>query len=282
MIFYCNCSILVLVMKMRESFIYRQRGIEPYYKIWHTNTVHMICYVHSGKGDIVTEEKNYPLSRGSLYFIGADKYHYTLPNDPEEYERSKLFLPKPVAAKLFDMLPEEMKTEEMFSSSMLVYAPNDPREQAEIERLLDDLQRHREGDVLSDAVLRCSFARLLVYLSDNRADGLSVSATVMQKVVEYINSHISEELGIDEICSAVHISKYHFCRQFKKTMGLTVMQYILKTRIVAAKSLLEDGGLSVGEISEKCGFCSVSYFCRVFKEDTGLTPLQYRREAGRR
>ena len=124
MIFYSHCSILNLVIKMREDFIFRQRGIEPYYKIWHNNGVHMICYVHSGKGDIVTEEKNYPLTRGSMYFIGADKYHYTLPNIPEEYERSKLFIPESVMTKLLELLPEELRAEELFTSSALIYAPN--------------------------------------------------------------------------------------------------------------------------------------------------------------
>ena len=86
------------------------------------------------------------------------------------------------------------------------------------------------------------------------------------------------EKCMDEICREIHISKYYFCRKFKKTTGFTVMDYVLKTRIVAAKGLLSETELSISEISNRCGFGSISYFCRVFKEHTGLTPLQYRKK----
>jgi AraC-like DNA-binding protein len=98
--------------------------------------------------------------------------------------------------------------------------------------------------------------------------------------VEYINTNIFSELSIDAICAAIHTSKYHFCRQFKKATGLTVSNYILKTRIVMAEGMLQNSDATIGEVSEKCGFCSISYFCRVFKDETGMTPRQYKLSHG--
>ena len=74
------------------------------------------------------------------------------------------------------------------------------------------------------------------------------------------------------------MSKYHFCRQFKQHIGLTVMKYILRTRITLAKIDLVKTNLSVSEISEKNGFSSVSYFCRIFNETEGCSPLQFRKK----
>ena len=85
------------------------------------------------------------------------------------------------------------------------------------------------------------------------------------------------DITIDHICRAVGISKYHFCRQFKAHTKLTVMDYILKTRIILAQSELSKTNLSIADISEKCGFSSASYFCRVFKQEEACTPLQYRK-----
>ena len=98
----------------------------------------------------------------------------------------------------------------------------------------------------------------------------------MDLAIEYINRHIFEHIGIDEICAAVHSSKYHFCRQFKNATGFTVMEYILKTRLILAKDMLLKNELTVSEISEKCGFSSVSYFSRVFRQEMGMSPLKYR------
>ena len=58
---------------------------------------------------------------------------------------------------------------------------------------------------------------------------------------------------------------------------MTVANYILKTRIVMAKSMLLGEAVTVGEISDKCGFSSISYFCRAFKEETGLSPKSYKK-----
>ena len=58
---------------------------------------------------------------------------------------------------------------------------------------------------------------------------------------------------------------------------MTVMEYILKTRIVMAQGMLRKERLSVTEISNRCGFSSISYFSRVFRQDTGMTPLQYKK-----
>ena len=99
----------------------------------------------------------------------------------------------------------------------------------------------------------------------------------MSIAVKFINDNITEELSIDEIASFANVSKYHFCRTFKKIMGLTVMEYILKTRIMLAKNLLASSSKSILAISEECAFSGVSYFCRAFKDEVGLSPLQYRK-----
>ena len=57
------------------------------------------------------------------------------------------------------------------------------------------------------------------------------------------------------------------------------MEYLLKTRIVTARRLLTETALPISEISNRCGFSSLSYFCRVFKAQTQSTPLQFRKAA---
>ena len=59
---------------------------------------------------------------------------------------------------------------------------------------------------------------------------------------------------------------------------LTVMEYILKTRVMLAKGMLSSTDEPVLRVSEECGFSSVGYFCRAFKSEVGLTPLAYRKE----
>ena len=118
----------------------------------------------------------------------------------------------------------------------------------------------------------------MVFLKKYSLENTPATSGMMNEAIEYINNNITKSLTIDEICSKIHISKYHLCRQFKITTGTTIMKYILKTRIVLAKNMLSNQALSITEISNRCGFSSVAYFSRVFKEDTGMNPLNFKKK----
>ncbi len=108
-----------------------------------------------------------------------------------------------------------------------------------------------------------------------KIETVSSDKSSISQAIEYIHSHLKEPLTLDDICNHLYISKYYFCTKFKKTMGMSTMQYILNTRIAFAKELLA-GEMSIGNISQYCGFSGFAYFSRVFKEKTGLSPREYR------
>lgn len=263
---------------VNESILFHQTGMDPYYKVWHTSGRNMIIYMHSDGGSIVTAERNYPITKGCLCFIGSDKFHYTLPDDPQAYDRSKTFFSNAVLEKILAALPADLHFDRVFTTTSLVYAQIDSELRAEVEERFAEINRYADDGFYGQAIAFSCWIRLLIDLHKNAAENIASPSDEMQKAIEYINRHISEDMSIDEICAAVHMSKYHFCRKFKKTVGLTVMNYILKTRIISAKSMLQSEALPIGEISERCGFSSMSYFCRVFKENLNCTPLQYRKK----
>ena len=254
--------------------MFNQTGMDIQYKVWHKNYEYMIMYVHSGSGSIVTTEKNHLLNKGCLYFIGADKFHYTLPNEPKNYVRSKMFIRKKQLDQILSVFPEEMYADKLFTSDALLCTQLPQEEQDKISLFFQDAKQHLNND----AVLSSLYMRLLGYITDCTDCDLSVQPSEIQTAVEYIHHHITKDIKIDDICRAVNLSKYYFCRKFKRNIGCTVMEYIVRTRVIMAQTLLKDKSLSVTEISEKCGFSCVSYFCRIFKERTDKTPLQYRKE----
>lgn len=266
---------------MTNNNYLREIGIDPYYKIWHASGRNMIMYMHTDGGSIVSTQQNYPIRKGGLCFIGGNHFHYTLPDDPENYDRSKLFLSPKALEQLLLLFPKELDMPAVFNSNALVYTQLDAADQQYVEHLLDNIPRYVHNKHYLDSVLKSSYMALLVCLHKNQQQIKAAPRDMIQKAVEYINQHIAENITIDDICREIHITKYHFCHQFKKVTGFTVMDYVLKTRIVAAKSMLTDTALPISEISSRCGFSSTSYFCRVFKVHTDLTPLQYRKDPSR-
>jgi AraC-like DNA-binding protein len=237
----------------------------------------MIMFVHSGSGSIVDREQNYPLAPGCLCFVGSSRFYYTLPDCPDKYDRSKVFLSNHELDRVLTLFPDALQLKERFASNSLVYAQVPPQAAQQIEAIFDDLARYEDQDYYHDALVTSHYIKLLILLNEYSTDTVFPIFGIVQKAAEYINAHIHEHLSIDEICSVLHVSKYYFCKKFKQSTGLTVMNYILMTRIISAKNMLENSDLAIGEISSRCGFSSQSYFCRVFKDESGMTPLQYQK-----
>ena len=78
------------------------------------------------------------------------------------------------------------------------------------------------------------------------------------------------------MAAVVHLSPYHFARQFKTATGLGPHQYVIARRIERAQQLLRtDGRLSLAEVAFRSGFAHQSHFCFHFKRIVGITPRRF-------
>ncbi len=265
---------------MNTRIIPHQVGNDAYYKTWHANGQYTLIYMHSDGGCIVCKERIYPIERGVLCFIGSKKHHYTMPDTPETYDRSKVFMQDHAFHKLLSLLPENSPLRQALSSEAFVYAKISPECRKDVECMMDEIACSCKDDRNGDAIYFSVFLKLLTYLDRFQVESICPPQSQMSEAIAYINQNIATSLHIDDICQNIHMSKFHFCRQFKKVTGMTVMEYILKTRLAIATGMLGSKNLSVGEIAEFCGFGDTSHFCRAFKAETGLTPLQYRKTSG--
>ncbi|MDO5411492.1 MAG: AraC family transcriptional regulator [Lachnospiraceae bacterium] len=94
-------------------------------------------------------------------------------------------------------------------------------------------------------------------------------------LVDYLHEHYSEKFSLSDMARNVSMSRNECCRYFKKMMNMTITEYLTEYRLSQAISLLETSALSITEISERTGFCDVSYFIKTFRLKTGITPKAY-------
>lgn len=100
----------------------------------------------------------------------------------------------------------------------------------------------------------------------------------MAAVKAYVAEHIFTDFSREDIAGHIHMSPEHLSRLFKKSEGITLIDYIQMKKIEAAKELLKTTRLSVGEIALRIGYKNFAYFSGIFKKYTGLTPLNYRKQ----
>lgn len=105
---------------------------------------------------------------------------------------------------------------------------------------------------------------------------LPSSHFMIRKIKEYIKINYSNpDLHLNMIADALGINLQHMCFLFKKYTDTTIGEYILKTRMEAAKKLLDKSSHNVTEVSLLVGFNDISYFSKCFKKYYGISPKRY-------
>jgi len=93
---------------------------------------------------------------------------------------------------------------------------------------------------------------------------------------EEIRKNFSKATTIEEIITDVPASRRNLVRRFKQVTGITPIEYLQKTRIEAAKQLLEQSRYSILEVMLESGYNDLKTFRSLFKRTVGMTPKMYR------
>lgn len=153
------------------------------------------------------------------------------------------------------------------SSKMIrVLSGNDPLKQFEADLILREL-------VLS--LIRIQNLRNAEYgyrTHSNRGP--------LEAIFSYINTNLSAEIKVDELCRLVGMSKSSLYRLFTEEYGVSPAQLVLDERLKYAKELLvQHADMKVKEVAYASGFNDPNYFNRAFRKAEGCTPLAYRSQS---
>ncbi|THE13958.1 helix-turn-helix domain-containing protein [Bacillus timonensis] len=92
---------------------------------------------------------------------------------------------------------------------------------------------------------------------------------------KYIFKHIYENLSLSILADYVSLNPKYLSNIFKKEVGMTISEYIQRSKIEEAIKLMTFSDYSLSEIYSLLNFTDQSYFTKVFKKFIGLTPKQY-------
>ena len=100
----------------------------------------------------------------------------------------------------------------------------------------------------------------------------------LRRVVAHIYARLAHTISQEELASIVRLSKSHFRRAFKISVGQTVHSYIIRRRIEHARDLILTTDEPLSQIALACGMSDQSHLSRLFKRVVGLSPSIWRRE----
>ncbi len=113
-------------------------------------------------------------------------------------------------------------------------------------------------------------------VNENKSDVLMSEKVKLS--IDYILRHLHYDISLKQIADNAGLSETYFSALFKKETGETVSEFIQKSRVREAQSMIQYSEYSLLEIGQYLGFCSQSHFSKTFRKYTGMTPGQYRKK----
>ena len=98
----------------------------------------------------------------------------------------------------------------------------------------------------------------------------------IKKAQTYIEDNFHQKITVDELASMFALSRRNLERRFKRATANTVVEYIQRVKIEAAKMSLESSRENINEVMYKVGYTDTKAFRTTFKKITGISPVQYR------
>ncbi len=224
-----------------------------------TESFEIELYV-SGKGQSVIDGKEYTHEKGNLLFIHPGQKRY-----------SKLsFVCYHVHLNM------DSETAALLAQVPLIFNVLNYSEYTNIFEEIIKLYGTRSE--LAQLMLQSKLYQLLhMICSDSRLDSVATPKPI-KAALAFMEDNFQKHILLQDIANHVNLSPTYFHKLFKSAARMTPQKYLSELRLNHAKMLLLTTDYSVEEISEKCGFTSISYFDSHFKKNYGITPVGFRKQ----
>ena len=152
-----------------------------------------------------------------------------------------------------------------------------------IQSLCELNYRHAERHSASADDLEYHMLPALVLLSanlppDERAADQPHNLVLANRIRQYIGTHFTEQLTLEDIGQALSMSPYHLAHIFKDMTGMSPIHYMIRCRVGEAQNLLISFDYCATQSAAIVGYANVNHFNAIFAKLVGLPPIRYRKQ----
>ena len=239
----------------------------------HCHSSHELIYILQGEGKYIVEGVEYPLHPHALLLMRPYEYHYVCPQSNQPYERVVIHFDE---QKLPDCLRTNPMLHEHGSNYFSLKNVNNPVRAA--YEMLDDLialshdgmQQTPEAELF----LRATVTQILLLLArETPAVAPAGEPGTVLRIIDYLNSHLCEEISLEALAREFFISKYHLCRIFHAQTGASIFTYFNTKRMALARKMIA-GGETATAAATTLGFRDYSSFYRAYRKQFGESPVR--------
>lgn len=238
----------------------------------------IFIFIH-GKGNFNIEGRHYELFPGNILLINYHDVHKSMITSSDFYERMYFWISPSYFTK---NSTSQTKLDLCFSKVGKDRSRILPTTIKDIKFFLDKFIKLKSVSIFgADIEMENIFKDFLIYINKlflSQENELMLNNVQKNELIEttisFISENINQQLTLNQIAEELFVSEAHLSREFKKHTSFTLHKYILKRKLLHAKTLLiENKNISV--VCDLCGFSNYSHFIKVFKKEFKITPKQY-------
>ncbi|KOO51602.1 helix-turn-helix transcriptional regulator [Viridibacillus arvi] len=256
--------------QVKLLYVTKSKYDKDWHSITHTHHFTEILYILKGKGTFIFSNKEVHVTEHDLIVVNPHVEHT---------EKSTTDLPLEYIALGIQGLAFTSPDDSNLQVTFCNYKQEQESYLFYLHQLIEEVEKQHEGyELIAHNILEI----LLLKIMRKKAFTLEETSTqIMSKnlvfIKNYIKQHFREAINLDTLAEIIHINKYYLAHSFKKSVGISPIEYLIQTRIRESKILLETTNYSISDISTITGFSSQSFFSQSFKRVTKLSPSQYRK-----
>ena len=234
-----------------------------------------LIVIEKGRGRYMIDNQVYQIAEGDLLLLNTGVLHGLCPDGTDNLKTCRLgirrlHLKGLTAGQLIDQ-----NTVPVLSTGNL-FAPVQ-----QFLDLFDTMMKEPHKHQLSEAQDNLLAALLVtvmhIFSSVSRPNARIQKYSLGMHIKEYIDQHYLEDLRLNDIAAALHINPYYLSHTFKKVVGYSPIQYMIRRRIGESQNLLVNTSYTITDIALRCGYNNSNYFQAVFNSIVGMPPGRYRK-----
>ncbi|MBD8500244.1 helix-turn-helix domain-containing protein [Paenibacillus arenosi] len=224
-----------------------------------------LFYVWSGEGQVVLNDQPYEVSKGSCFLFRPGD-HTSATHHPQKpltltyihfnIDAGVTEIPKP-----YRQLTETVDFEHLLARFVRLHVTQPFGAEVETQLVLKQLMIYLLRDECEEPQDRKLSQQL---------------TTSVHEVANYIRQNPGLSHRIEDLAKRAQLSPRYFSVKFKELIGVSVQNYIIRSRIERAEHLLHHAGMNVTEVADALGYRDIFFFSRQFKQYTGRSPSEIR------
>ena len=271
------CDIVVSeAISVTDYVAYKRTNEQWNMKRYHFHEQYELLLSLSENAQMFVTDRSYPLKYGSLIVLPSAVLHRSVGAPQQLYNRYVIRFPRSYVDSLSTQATNLLHC---FQTGRVYYLLTDEQTKR-LSALYDRcmVEHHGFG---ADLRKNIAFVNLLLEVneiaaaqSDETLESQDLQSNIAE-ILAYIPEHLTDDLSLDTLASQFFISKSHLCRLFKDSTGFSPGEFIIKSRVMHARSLLREGK-SVQEACDQSGFRNYTHFIRTFRQNVGVSPGKYK------